>query len=250
MKTINFFIATLYIFCSVFNTNAAQKEKPSAYIYATYSVCDLSQQDKADEIVSKELAPIYDKMQKDKVISSWGWMAHQTGGKWRRILYSVSPTLNGLFEAQKKINEEGIKSNIDPDDQFSQICNQHDDYVWKSEQFSGEVVAAKGKVGFSVYFVCDSANEKRADEIVDKHFKPIFDSYVGKNKLLSWGWSSHVIGGKYRRLSTMTAENIGQLLSSREAIIDELFDGKTSKAAKEFDQICHSHQDYIWNIQH
>ena len=65
--------------------------------------------------------------------------------------------------------------------------------------------------------------------------------------LTSWGWSEHIIGGKYRRLSTMTAENWDDLFAVRESIIE---DAQDSELAGLFSEICHSHTDYMWEIVH
>ena len=70
---------------------------------------------------------------------------------------------------------------------------------------------------------------------------------VGKGKLASWGWSEHIIGGKYRRLATMTAENWDDLFAVRNAVIEGAQD---SELAGLFGDICHSHADYMWVIEH
>lgn len=62
-----------------------------------------------------------------------------------------------------------------------------------------------------------------------------------------WGWLTHHTGGKYRRLSTMTAASWEDLFAVRNAIIEEAQD---SELAGMFGEICHSHTDYMWEIQH
>ncbi len=56
-----------------------------------------------------------------------------------------------------------------------------------------------------------------------------------------------VIGGKYRRLQTATAENYSDLLKAQKNILDKLY-AKENKHSTEFDKICTSHQDYLWDI--
>ena len=72
---------------------------------------------------------------------------------------------------------------------------------------------------------------------------------VEDGKLTTWGWLSHVIGGKIRRLQTMTASDIGALLKAREEAIDTIY-AEESEAGAEFSEICGNHLDYVWNIVH
>ena len=38
----------------------AQEQKPTRFVYATYFVCDVTKQDRADDIVKDVYAPVYD----------------------------------------------------------------------------------------------------------------------------------------------------------------------------------------------
>jgi len=223
---------------------AQEAEAPSMFTYATYFYCDVKGSDRVDEIVKTQNAPIYDQMVKDGVISAWGWLAHHTGGKWRRILYYQAPTVNGLLDAQDEMDKRF--QGVDAGDEFGAVCRSHDDYIWEVE--SGSSGTARGEAGFSVYYVCDQSREERADEIVAKDLAPIFNKHVGEGKLVSWGWSSHWVGGNFRRLQTMTAANHKDLLSTRAALIDEIY-ADENKAGQEFSDICGSHVDYMWDIQ-
>jgi hypothetical protein len=71
---------------------------------------------------------------------------------------------------------------------------------------------------------------------------------VKAGKLTSWGWQSHWVGGKYRRLQTMTGSDHKSLLKARGELIEEMY-AEDSKAGEEFTDICGSHSDYMWNIQ-
>lgn len=227
----------------------AQDEKPADnYIYATYFYCDTARQEQADELFKKNSAPFYDAAVADGTISGWGWLVHHTGGKWRRIQYHAAPTLEALLAAQDNIEQRAEAAGVG-DDGFSEICSAHDDYIWKSE--AGNTMQVKrGKAGLSVYEVCDMAREERADEIVKKVFAPVLDKAVADGKLTSWGWSSHVVGGKYRRLSTMTAKDFPGLLKAREEIIEAVYGDGDNAEANEYSQICGSHSDYLWEIAH
>jgi hypothetical protein len=225
--------------CSV---QAQEAEKPSVLTYATYFYCDVTGQDKVDEIVKKENAPVYDQMVKEGLISGWGWLAHHTGGKWRRIQYYQASSVAGLLDAQAEMD----KRMADSDDEFGKICNAHDDYIWEME--SGTAGKDRGAAGFSVYYKCDETKEERADELFAKDFGPILDKYVADGKLTSWGWQSHLVGGAFRRLQTMTAGNHKDLLAARAELIEDMY-GEDNKAGAEFVAICGSHSDYMWDIQ-
>jgi hypothetical protein len=225
---------------------AQEEEAPATFTYATYFYCNANGEERADEIVKTQNAPVYDQMVKDGLISNWGWLAHHTGGKWRRIQYYQASSVSGLLDAQQEINKrmEGVDSAADAD--FNAACGSHDDYIWELE--SGSASETRGKVGFSVYYMCDNAKEERADEIMAKDLKPLFDKYVAEGKFTSWGWQSHWVGGSYRRLQTMTAENHKALLAARAELIDEMY-AEDNKAGLEFNEICGAHHDYMWNIQ-
>jgi hypothetical protein len=224
----------------------AKEEAPSILTYATYFYCDVTGQDRVDEIFKKESAPVLDTMVKDGLISNWGWLAHHTGGQWRRIQYYQASGVNGLLDAQKEMNKRMEAANPSGNDDFGKICNAHDDYVWEVE--AGSSGDSRGKAGFSVYYTCDQSKEERADEIYKKDFAPILDKYVADGKFSSWGWSSHLIGGEYRRLQTMTAPDFKSLLEARAQLIDEMY-SEGFEAGAEFNAICGSHVDYMWDIQ-
>ena len=225
---------------------AQEEEETSTFTYATYFYCDVAGQEQADELFKKNSAPVLDAMVKDDVISSWGWLAHHTGGQWRRIQYYQADSVNALLEAQTEMNKRLAAANPTPDSTFGKICSAHDDYVW--EVVAGSASDSRGKAGFSVYYTCDQMQEERADEIFKKDLAPIFDKLVADGKFTSWGWSSHLIGGEYRRLQTMTAKNFETLLDTRAELIDEMYK-EGFEAGGEFNSICGDHVDYLWDIQ-
>jgi len=224
-----------------------EDEKSESYVYASYFTCDVTRQDRADELVKSNDTPIYEAAVKDGTINGWGWLAHHTGGKWRRILYTSADSMEALFVAQEKINEAQDAAGNDSTE-FGSICNSHDDYVWHGVAGSGgDLLAEKrGKIGLSAYFICKMSEEENADELIKDVFAPVYNDHVGDGKLRSWGWSEHIIGGKYRRLATMTADDLPTLLKMRASIFEALDD---NDKADEFTKICGSHSDYIWEIQ-
>lgn len=234
-------LAVLLCLLIPFCAAAQDEEQAENYTYATYFYCDTSNQDEIDPYVAETLAPAYNAALEAGEITSWGWLAHHTGGKWRRVQYHGAPSVAALLKAQETINAR-VEDQDAPG--IGASCKSHDDYIWQGEAASSG--AERGPAGMSVYFICNMNREERADELVNTLFAPIYNKAVADGQLASWGWLSHVVGGEYRRLLTMTAADMGTLMAARESILsaaDEL------EGDEEFTDICGSHTDYLWDIQ-
>jgi hypothetical protein len=232
--------------CLPVSATAQQEEEDETYIYATYMICDTTRQEEADKIFEDVHMPILDAAVSDGAIDGYGWLAHHTGGKWRRIRYHSAGSIEGLLTGLETVGEKISEASGD-DDSYGQICNMHDDYIWHS--VAGNGGETRGKVSMSAYHVCDMAREGRADEIVKTVFAKHYDANLGAGKLSSWGWSEHIVGGKYRRLSTMTADDWPTLFAMRAAIFEAIGE-EDNPLADEFSEICSSHSDYMWEIAH
>lgn len=250
------YVFTLVFVCLVLAPLAVcaqeEDEGPASYIYATYHYCTTNGQGKADEIYEQSNKPIYEQMLTDGKITSYGWLAHHTGGKWRRVGYYAAPSLDALLDAQEAFGTAAEAN--DPDgainNAFGAACPSHDDYIWASSSV-GTGAAERGPAGFSVYFICDENRESRADEIVATHFAPHYDKAVADGGITSWGWSEHWVGGKYRRLLTTTAADHKTGMNARNALISSVFDTEgMEEIGAEFTDICGSHSDYMWDIVH
>ena len=228
---------------------AQQDEPPRPYVYGIYYQCDVTRQELADEIVEAAFAGPYDAAVEAGQIQSWGWLAHHTGNEWRRLLYHSAPDLDALFAALESTSEAVDENNPAMGQALGDICGSHVDYVWRHVEGSraGNLPEDRGDAGFSVYYNCKMSKETRADEIVKEVFAPVFTKHVGAGKLASWGWMEHMIGGKYRRIWTMSGADHSDVLAARDAIYTELMESHED-AMQEFDEICYSHQDMMWNI--
>ncbi len=230
---------------------AQEEEAPRPYSYATYSECALSGQWRADEIAESVFAPAYDAALAEGKITGWGYLAHHTGGKWRRVVYHSALSTDALLDALDWIGEKTDEANARAAAQYSKICSAHDDYIWRWVTGSGPAEQAlqdRGAAGFSVYYVCAMDKEDRADELVKEAFAAAYNRQVEKGNLNSWGWLQHWVGGKWRRLEVMSAADHKTVLKARDEIIAELLE-KQEGATKEFNSICSSHQDYLWDIK-
>jgi len=245
-KNVVVLVGMVCVSAGVFAQDEEQEEAAPKFTYATYFYCDVTGQDRADEIVKTVNAPVYDQLVKEGVISAWGWLAHHTGGKWRRVQYYQASSVEGLLDAQAEMNKRFDAMDDSSDDEFGKICGAHDDYIWEVE--GGSSGEGRGDAGFSVYYECDETKEERADEIWTKDFAPVLNKFVADGKFTSWGWSSHLVGGKYRRLQTMTGADHKSLIAARGELIEAMY-GDDSAAGAEFTAICGSHSDYLWNIE-
>jgi len=248
-KTIAFLSAVIVGTLSA--TCAAEEEEeeqdgPLGYVYVTYNVCKLSGQDRADEIVAEREAPIYNELVEEGVIGGWGWLSHHTGGRWRRAFYYLNDTVNGLLDAQDAMQAKFEA--LGNDNERAGLCDTHDDYIWAIDLASVDPGRSRPDAGLSVYYICDESTEDRADELFESTFAPVLDKAVGDGKIASWSWLSHFIGGKYRRLQSMTGADHKSVLSARDDLIEALYGGdRPNAAAVEFNEICGSHSDYLWD---
>ena len=146
------------------------------YAYTTYFICNSADLGVADEIAKFVWAPTYDDAVEAGDISAWGWLAHHTGGTWRRALYYVAPSMDALLDAGDSIGAKLDENAPEAGRVFGEACPSHEDYIWQSVPGSGgrTLVGERGAAGLSTYFKCDSSKEERADEILAKNFGPIF----------------------------------------------------------------------------
>jgi hypothetical protein len=220
------------------------KDEKETYIYATYFFCKNTKFEALDAEVAEHTAPVYDAAVKDGTLGGWGWLAHHTGGKWNRIFYTVSDSMSGLFASQKTMAE---RTKDLPSEAFDAACGLHEDYIWQSVASNG-LLGDRGSAGMSVYHVCDINREERADELVKNVFAPVYDKAIEDGKITSWGWSSHVIGGEYRKLSTMTGDSFEAVVKARGEILQAVYGDGDNSDANEFSEICGSHSDYLWQV--
>lgn len=230
----------------------SEEKPPTGYVYTTYFECEVDRQWRADEIMKSVMAPAWDAAVEKGQAVSWGWLAHHTGGTWRRALYYSAPTLEALLAAPVGVRAATAEANANANREFAAICGAHEDYIWQvgtSSRGMGLVAVDRGEAGFSVYLECEIGEEERADEIVTTVFAPIYNRHVAEGNIASWGWLKHHVGGEWRRLLTMTGKDHLSLLTARDAIIEEMI-SKHGAETDEYDDICDSHQDYMWDIVH
>ncbi len=242
-------IATALLFGLVSVACIAQDDDgPAGFTYATYYYCDVATQGAMDAVVETNEKAVFDKWVEEGKLLAWGYLRHSTGGRWRRVQYHVSATLDDALDNQAAIFTEIYENNEAGGQARSDACAAHDDYIWALNQGS-EPGTDRGDVSLSVYYVCDVTRQERADEIWAEANAPILNQLQEDGTIASWGWSSHLLGGRYRRLQTITGADHSSVMQANAALVQ--FAGEDeSGVGEEFSSICGSHTDYLWDIVH
>lgn len=229
--------------CMAQGDDAAQ-----AFVYATYQKCDVATEDDLDAVIETYDKPVLDKAVEDGRMTAWGYYSHMTGGPWRKLQFHMAPTMEAVLQNQQTIFGEIYGDNPAAGAARGAACAGHDDYIWAMINGSGLIVpdGDPPAASLSVYYVCDYVREEEADEMVAETFAPALNQLVEDGKLTGWGWLAHRVGGKYRRLHTMTGASHAAILAARL----ELLNATGGQAGGGFGEICGSHSDYLWDIVH
>lgn len=224
----------------------AQDTTPA--VFGTYYECDQNREGFTDQLQEHVFGPRLDARVESGELLAWGWLSHRIGGDWRRAEYMIAPDRATLLRVRDELIEEGQG---DPELQaaqttFTDICPDHDDYVWSVVASSDpSFEQARPGSGMSTYYVCSIGRESRADEIMRETFAPIVNRHVGEGALSSWSWLAHDTGGGFRRAFVIDAVDGPTLFAHRDALIADLQEAAESA---EFNEICDYHVDYQWDI--
>ncbi|MBT8402030.1 MAG: hypothetical protein KJO98_16260 [Rhodothermia bacterium] len=239
---------TLLAFCML--SLLASDALAQRYVSATYAVCDMTRQSRADEIVEKVVSPLLDAQVADGTISGWGWLAHNGGGHWRRVLYTVGTDLGDLESARSAFVDKLQADHSSAAREFTSICGAHDDYVWSfvsGATADDEVITNRPDAGLSVYLECDVSQGDRLDAAFDE-MAAAARAMKEEGRINSWSYWSHVFGGSYSRLFLIDgashADNLEAIHDMAGAMATEHAD-----AWAEFNSYCKVHQDYMWDIK-
>ena len=159
--------------------------------------------------------------------------------------------MDDLLDTAGALGEIIVEATPEAGRAFSEACPKHEDYIWETAPGIGSAVLGqeRAEVGFSVYFHCDSSREERADQIVRDVLGPVYDQQIATGGLATCSWLKHNVGGDYRRLLTATGSGHKSIMKVRAAMVAEFNRGRTKRAFTQVNEICPSHQDYMWDIQ-
>lgn len=99
--------------------------------FSVYMQCDMSREERADELVREVLGPVYDRHLGESGLTSWNWSAHHVGGHWRRILVLGAADHKTMMRTRDAIiadldnrrYERALR-------EMNEICHTHRDYMW------------------------------------------------------------------------------------------------------------------------
>lgn len=100
-------------------------------------------------------------------------------------------------------------------------------------------------VAFGTYYRCNEATESRADEIYKELIEPAIEMQKQEGHLTAHGWGRHWMGGSWRRIGYIVAPDLESMVAARNGYF-EAITGDNPNALEEFNTICSSHDDYIW----
>ena len=217
----------------------------SQSLIATYYRCSTANEGEADFIMNTVLANVLNRHVTAGELTGWGWVEHQSGGAWRRISTLAAEDRATAMTAWGQVVAEIEDEHPNAWHRFNEICDAHDDYIWNLVAASeGNDPAATPDSWVSTYWVCNEATEARADELMPQ-IAAVVDKHIAAGHLGGWGWYAHDLGGRFRRLWTLTAADDFDLLDGRQMVVDELQADHADLLA-EFSSICNGHVDYMW----
>lgn len=241
-------LAGAFLILPAWGSAVAQEDDDTAYVYASYWTCTGGLGD-AVATLRDDWGPIMQKHVDAGHVSAWGVLTHQTGNAWSMANYHVGDDLEVLNTALDNAQAEYFEAHPEEGAAFGEACPTHEDYIWISgpgSQPAAELAQNRPSVGMSVYYVCDEGREAVADLIVEEVFGPAYDRQVEAGLIDSWGWLSHYVGGKYRRLLVTDGPDRASVMEARTRVIED--DSVNPALAAEFNDVCNGHQDILWNI--
>lgn len=245
MRTIIVAFVTGVILISLAPSPAFAQESPPV-IFGVYYRCNQGQEARADEIVQQMIAPIVQPHIDAGRLTGWLWLSHAQGGAWRRVLVTLGDDIDEMMDVRQQTVELFRTENAEAATELASICPSHDDYIWIGVSNSEPDPDAVGAATLSAYHACDYSREARADEIFQEVLAPLYQKHLEMGHLATWGFYSHRMGGRFRRLETISGADHKILMAMQEAVYTEA-EETAPEALEEFRQICSWHTDYMWD---
>lgn len=121
-----------YIWSTVASSQPSEQlgqDRPTAGL-STYYVCNVAREARADEIVQEVIGPEIQKHVDLGHLSSWSWIQHEVGGRFRRALVIDAADFKTILTMRGAILSALQRNSADEVEEFSQICGSHTDYLW------------------------------------------------------------------------------------------------------------------------
>ena len=104
-------------------------DRPTASL-STYYECEMAEEARADTLVSEFFAPVFDRHVAAGHIKGWSWLAHDVGGKLRRLAIFDGLDHKTILNGRDMIISELSSEAAEAMGEFSAICDEHVDYMW------------------------------------------------------------------------------------------------------------------------
>ncbi len=224
-------------------------QEPTLMVLGQYYRCDQGTEARVDTIIRRTFGPVVQKHIDAGHLTGWGLYSHVMGTDWRRLLYMQGTDRDAILDARAAIVQELSQRHSGALRELGQICPSHDDYIWTVVvNNAGSGAQAGPAMSLSAYFECHIPRQELADDLFRAHVAPIFDRHVEQGTIRGYAWLAHRMGGKVRRLLTMTAADAKSLFNAQDAIYADVdADQAAARAQRAIDDICGPHDDYIWN---
>ena len=236
--------------CLAYAAPTAAQEDDQAFIYGIYYQCAPGSVGDAVQDLQANWTPVMQDYLDAGDLTSWGAVTHSTGNDWSIVLYHVGPDVNAVTNAVQSGGGTYVQQNPEAAEAFGDACPTHEDYVWAIEMASEPVAEAgsdRAEAAMSVYWICDEGREAAADLIFETVMAPAWNAQVEAGLVDSWSWSSHYLGGEYRRLLAIDGPDHASLLEARENVIEAGAENPGLMAA--FSDVCNGHQDNLYGVQ-
>lgn len=119
-----------YLWQQTLSGSAAAAGAPAEPVFSmsTYYECNLANEDRADAIAERVIAPILNRHVSAGHLTSWAWLEHVIGGPYRRVIVQRARDLPTLLSGTAAAIAEFQAT---PEArEFSTICGRHTDYIW------------------------------------------------------------------------------------------------------------------------
>ena len=110
----------------------AQEEAPALVSISRYFECDMTREARADTLYMEVFGPVYDRYVSEGKLNGWGWLAHDIGGKWRRLFFADATDRGALLDTDEEIIAELLQEHREAFQELRSICSVHEDYIWKT----------------------------------------------------------------------------------------------------------------------
>ena len=109
-------------------SQVAQPNDDPPSLLSTYYTCAIAEEAEVDAIVRELYAPVLEDLVREGRLRSWSWLAHRTGGPFRRSAVFQGESQIELLDARRELQARtrGEAGGT----RFSEICPSHVEYHW------------------------------------------------------------------------------------------------------------------------